>query len=505
MSLPSSTSIKQPQPHVHDVEDVDVITCKEQVNVSPPQPMEIRIKVVCTSLCRSDLSAWESQQVNVSPPQPMEIRIKVVCTSLCRIESVGEGVTECTQGDHVLTVFIGEYGKCRQCASGKTNICHLLGLERRGVMHCDQRTRFSINATGEPVYHYCAVSSFSEYTVVHSGCAVKISSLVPLEEVCLLSCGVAGGRVSSLADIAMRSHDTCIHMMYAYIYSSEGLGAASNIADISNGSSVVIFGLGTVGLSVSTGLPLYRYSRPCKNDSSSNAAYNSNNNGFVCDRFHRTDHWSTPTRSILSSFDHLLNPSAKAFGITEFIKPNDSKEPIQQVIKHMTGGGADYSFECIGDTGMVIGNYCIAGMLRWMGFDSYTWNAKVKPEITAHYGAFLTGRTLKGSLFGGWKPKTDLPSLVEMYTKKEIQVDEYLTHNLPFEDVNKAFNLMREGKCLRCRVGVHPAGDVEAPPTAIPPMPPVVLLHGHSSSSSSTTERESDRENEAASASASGE
>ncbi|KAM1098760.1 hypothetical protein ACFX19_016228 [Malus domestica] len=94
-------------------------------------------------------------------------------------------------------------------------------------MHCDQRTRFSINATGEPVYHYCAVSSFSEYTVVHSGCAVKISSLVPLEEVCLLSCGVAGG-----------------------------LGAASNIADISNGSSVVIFGLGTVGLSVSQGAKL---------------------------------------------------------------------------------------------------------------------------------------------------------------------------------------------------------------------------------------------------------
>ncbi|CAN6584698.1 unnamed protein product [Malus baccata var. baccata] len=422
MSLPSSTSIKQPQPHVHDVEDVDVITCKaavawgagrplviEQVNVSPPQPMEIRIKVVCTSLCRSDLSAWESQAIF-----PRIFGHEAT--------GVGEGVTECTQGYHVLTVFIGECGKCRQCASGKTKICHLLGLERRGVMHCDQRTRFSINATGD------------EYTVVHSGCAVKISSLVPLEEVCLLSCGVAGG-----------------------------LGAASNIADISNGSSVVIFGLGTVGLSVSQGAKLRGASQIIGVDTS------------------------------------------KAFGITEFIKPNDSNEPIQQVIKHMTGGGADYSFECVGDTGMVIGNYCIAGMLRWMGFDSYTWNAKVKPEITAHYGAFLTGRTLKGSLFGGWKPKTDLPSLVEMYTKKEIQVDEYLTHNLPFEDVNKAFNLMREGKCLRCRVGVHPAGDVEAPPTAIPPMPPVVLLHGHSSSSSSTTERESDRENEAASASASGE
>lgn len=72
-------------------------------------------------------------------------------------------------------------------------------------MHCDQRTRFSIN--GEPIYHYCAVSSFSEYTVVHSGCAVKISSVVPLEKVCLLSCGVAAGRVSN-HDIAIKSHDT---------------------------------------------------------------------------------------------------------------------------------------------------------------------------------------------------------------------------------------------------------------------------------------------------------
>ncbi|XP_070679976.1 alcohol dehydrogenase-like 6 isoform X1 [Malus domestica] len=388
MSLPTSTSIEQPQPRVHDV-DVDVITCKaaavawgagqplviEQVNVSPPQPMEIRIKVVCTSLCRSDLSAWESQTIF---PRIFGHEATGI------VESVGEGVTEFTQGDHVLTVFIGECGKCRQCASGKTNICQLLGLERRGLMHCDQRTRFSINATGEPVYHYCAVSSFSEYTVVHSGCAVKISSLVPMEKVCLLSCGVAAG-----------------------------LGAAWNVADISDGSSVVIFGLGTVGLSVAQGANLRGASQIIGVDTNPEKGEN-----------------------------------AKAFGITEFINPNDSKEPIQQVIKHLTGGGADYSFECIGDTGMV--TTALQACCDGWGLTVTLGVPKVKPEITAHYGAFLTGRTLKGSLFGGWKPKSDLPSLVEMYTKKEIQVDEYITHNLPFEDVNKAFNLMREGKCLRC-------------------------------------------------------
>ncbi|KAM1452588.1 hypothetical protein ACFX2I_039531 [Malus domestica] len=336
MSLPTSTSIEQPQPRVHDV-DVDVITCKaavawgagqplviEQVNVSPPRPMEIRIKVVCTSLCRSDLSAWESQTIF---PRIFGHEATGI------VESVGEGVTEFTQGDHVLTVFIGECGKCRQCASG---------------------------------------------------CAVKISSLVPMEKVCLLSCGVAAG-----------------------------LGAAWNVADISDGSSVVIFGLGTVGLSVAQGANLRGASQIIGVDTNPEKGEN-----------------------------------AKAFGITEFINPNDSKEPIQQVIKHLTGGGADYSFECIGDTGMV--TTALQACCDGWGLTVTLGVPKVKPEITAHYGAFLTGRTLKGSLFGGWKPKSDLPSLVEMYTKKEIQVDEYITHNLPFEDVNKAFNLMREGKCLRC-------------------------------------------------------
>ncbi|KAK5785026.1 hypothetical protein PVK06_039570 [Gossypium arboreum] len=71
-------------------------------------------------------------------------------------------------------------------------------------------------------------------------------------------------------------------------------------------------------------------------------------------------------------------------------------------------------------------------------------------EITSNYSAFLSGKTLKGSLFGGWKPKSDLLSLVNKYMNREIQVDEFITHNPPFEDINKAFTLMREGKCLQC-------------------------------------------------------
>lgn len=108
------------------------------------------------------------------------------------VESVGEGVDEFEVGDHVLTVFIGECKSCKHCLSGKSNMCQTLGLERRGLMHNDNKTRFSIK--GRPVYHYCAVSSFSEYTVVHSGCAVKISQTAPMDRICLLSCGVAAGK-----------------------------------------------------------------------------------------------------------------------------------------------------------------------------------------------------------------------------------------------------------------------------------------------------------------------
>ncbi|KAF8376913.1 hypothetical protein HHK36_030283 [Tetracentron sinense] len=189
-----------------------VITCKaavawgpgealvlEEVEVDPPKPMEIRIKVSFTSLCRSDITQWESKALAALFPRIFGHEASGI------VESIGEGVTEFKEGDHVLTLFTGECMTCRHCISDKSNMCQVLGLERSGVMHSDQKTRFSIK--GKPVYHYCAVSSFSEYTVVHSGCAVKISPIAPLEKICLLSCGVAAGKALPY-DIAIRS-DTC--------------------------------------------------------------------------------------------------------------------------------------------------------------------------------------------------------------------------------------------------------------------------------------------------------
>jgi len=231
----------------------------EEVEVAPPGPLEIRVKVVSTSVCRSDVSAWQSKAQPDLFPRIFGHEASGV------VEGVGEEVTEFQVGDHVLTVFIGECKSCKHCISGKSNMCQKLGLERKGVMHSDQKTRFSIK--GKPVYHYCAVSSFSEYTVVHSGCAVKVGLTVPMDRVCLLSCGV-----------------------------SAGLGAAWNVADVSEGSSVVIFGLGTVGLSVAQAAKLRGASKIIGVD-------------------------TNPEKQ----------EKGKAFGVTDFINPNELSEPVQQV------------------------------------------------------------------------------------------------------------------------------------------------------------------------------
>uniref|UniRef100_A0A7C9AKS5 S-(Hydroxymethyl)glutathione dehydrogenase n=1 Tax=Opuntia streptacantha TaxID=393608 RepID=A0A7C9AKS5_OPUST len=380
--MSSSTSAIEASPQAQ------VITCKaavawgpgeelviEEVELSPPQAMEIRIKVVCTSLCRSDLTAWQSQTTPIFPRIFGHEASGIV-------ESVGQGVTEFQKGDHVLTLFTGECMTCRHCTSSKSNMCQALGLEWKGVMHSDQRTRFSIK--GKPVYHYCAVSSFSEYTVVHSGCAVKVRPDAPLEKLCLFSCGVAAG-----------------------------LGAAWKVADISEKSTVVIFGLGTVGLSVAMGAKVRGAVQIIGVDTNS-------------EKFEK----------------------ARSLGVTKCVNPTEIDEPIQQIIRQMTSGGADYAFECVGSTEVVTS--AIQSCCEGWGLTVTLGVPKVKPEITAHYALFLSGRTLKGSLFGGWKPKSDIPNLVDMYVRKELNLDEFITHNLQFEDINKAFDLMIEGKCLRC-------------------------------------------------------
>ncbi|XP_028794522.1 alcohol dehydrogenase 1-like [Neltuma alba] len=353
----------------------------ERVEVAPPQAMEVRIKVKYTSLCHTDLYFWETKGQTPLFPRIFGHEAAGI------VESVGEGVTDVQAGDHVLPVFTGECGECAHCKSEESNMCDLLRIDpNRGVMLSDEKSRFSIN--GDPINHFLGTSTFSEYTVVHSGCLAKINPLAPMDKVCVLSCGI-----------------------------STGLGATLNVAKPKKGSSVAVFGLGPVGLAAAEGARIAGASRIIGID---------------------------------------LNPSrleaAKKFGVTEFINPKDYDKPVQEVIAEMTNGGVDRSLECTGNINTMISAFeCVHD----------GWGVAVLVGIPTKDAVFMTKpinvlseRTLKGTSFGNYKPRTDLPSIVDMYMSKKLELEKFITHRVPFSEINKAFELMIRGEGLRCVIDI---------------------------------------------------
>ncbi|WCJ24807.1 Alcohol dehydrogenase [Euphorbia peplus] len=199
----------------------------EEIQVDPPKSKEVRIKIICTSLCHSDVTMWKLK------PGPVSAFPRIFGhEAVGVVESVGEDVEEVTEGDTVLPVFAGECGECRDCKSTKSNICSKFPENPASFgMLRDGTSRFR-DIKGETLYHFFNVSSFSEYTVVDIANVVKISPEIPVDKACLLSCGV-----------------------------STGVGAAWKAAAVEEGSTVAIFGLGAVGLAVAEGARICRASK----------------------------------------------------------------------------------------------------------------------------------------------------------------------------------------------------------------------------------------------------
>ncbi|KAL4309446.1 hypothetical protein GQ457_01G028740 [Hibiscus cannabinus] len=354
----------------------------ETIEVAPPQKHEVRIKILFTALCHTDIYYWECKGYTPLFPRILGHEASGI------VESVGEGVTDLQPGDHVLPIFTGECKECKHCLSEESNnMCDLLRINcDRGVMLADGKTRFSIN--GQPIYHFVGTSTFSQYTVVHVGQVAKINPNAPLDKVCPISCGIC-----------------------------TGFGATVNVAKPKKGQTVAIFGLGAVGLAAAEGARVCGASRIIAVD---------------------------------------LNPKrfeeAKKFGITEFVNPNDYNKPVQEVIVEMTGGGVDRSVECTGSVQAMISAFeCVHD--GW-GVCVLVGVPKIDDAFKTHPMNLLSERTLKGAFYGNYKPRTDIPLVVDKYLNKELglDMDKFITHSVPFAEINKAFDLMLKGIGLRCMI-----------------------------------------------------
>jgi len=347
----------------------------EEVDLAPPKAGEVLVRIVATGVCHTDAFTLSG----ADPEGLFPVILGHEGGGI--VEEVGAGVTSVKAGDHVIPLYTPECGTCEFCLSGKTNLCQRIRTTQgKGVMP-DGTSRFSIK--GKPILHYMGTSTFSEHTVLPEISVAKINPTAPLDKVCLLGCGI-----------------------------TTGIGAVLNTAKVTPGSTVAVFGLGGIGLSVVQGAVIAKAARIIAVD---------------------------------------LNPSkwtmAKALGATDYVNPKDFDKPVQQVIVDLTNGGVDFSFECIGNVHVM--RSALECCHKGWGESVIIGVAGAGQEISTRPFQLVTGRVWRGSAFGGVKGRSQLPGYVDRYLSGEIKIDEMISEVLTLEKINDAFELMHEGKVIR--------------------------------------------------------
>lgn len=347
----------------------------EDVDVAGPKAGEVLVQIVATGVCHTDA-------YTLSGKDPEGIFPSILGHEGAGIvQEVGEGVTSLKPGDHVIPLYTAECRQCKFCLSGKTNLCQAVRATQGQGLMPDSTSRFSLN--GKLLHHYMGTSTFSEYTVVPEISLAKVSKEAPLDKICLLGCGV-----------------------------TTGIGAVLNTAKVEPGSTVAVFGLGGIGLSVIQGAVMAKAERIIAID-------------------------TNPAKETL----------ARQFGATDFINPKDYNNSIQEVIVELTDGGVDYSFECIGNVKVM--RSALECCHKGWGESIIIGVAGAGEEISTRPFQLVTGRVWKGSAFGGVKGRTELPGYVDRYMNGEIKIDEFVTHTMGLDEINTAFDLLHEGKSIR--------------------------------------------------------
>jgi S-(hydroxymethyl)glutathione dehydrogenase/alcohol dehydrogenase len=236
---------------------------------------------------------------------------------------------------------------------------------------------------GEKIHHYMGCSTFSNYTVLPEIALAKIRADAPFDKVCYIGCGV-----------------------------TTGIGAVINTARVEPGANVVVFGLGGIGLNVIQGARI-----------------------AGADRIIGVD--VNPARKAL----------AERFGMTHFVNPKEVEGDLVPYLVALTDGGADYSFECVGNVDLM--RQALECCHRGWGVSVIIGVAGAGQEIRTRPFQLVTGRVWKGTAFGGARGRSDVPKIVDWYMNGKINIDDLITHVMPLDDINRAFDLMHSGESIR--------------------------------------------------------
>ena len=361
--------------------------------------------------------AWEANKpltietIDIEGPKAGEVLVEVMATGVCHTDAYTLSGLD-SEGKFPAILGHEGAGIVREIGAGVTSVKpgdHVIPLytpECRNCKTClSQRSNLCtairatqgqglmpdstsrFSCTGNEVFHYMGCSTFSNFTVLPEIALAKVREDAPFDKICYIGCGV-----------------------------TTGIGAVVHTAKVWPGANVVVFGLGGIGLNVIQGARM-----------------------VGADKIIGVD----------------LNPArqeiARKFGMTHFVNPDVvGRERIVQAIVDLTGGGADFSFECIGNTTTM--RQALECCHRGWGESIVIGVAPSGAEISTRPFQLVTGRVWKGTAFGGARGRTDVPRIIDWYMDRRIEIDRMITHKLPLERINEAFELMHAGTSIRAVV-----------------------------------------------------
>jgi len=350
----------------------------------------------------------EIHEVDLDGPRAGEVLVEIMATGICHTDAYtlegkdSEGIFPSILGHEgagivreigpgVTSVAVGDHviplyiAECRTCPSCLSRKTNLCTAVRatQGKGVMPDGTS-RFSLGGETIAHYMGCSTFSNFTVMPEIALARVRKDAPFDKICYIGCGV-----------------------------TTGIGAAIWTAGIEPGATVAVFGLGGIGLNVIQGARM-----------------------------------AGAVQIVGIDLNPAKREMATRFGMTDFINPNEvGIDKVVEAVVEVTKGGADYTFDCTGNTAVM--RQALESAHRGWGTSVVIGVAESGKEISTRPFQLITGRTWKGTAFGGARGRTDVPRIVDWYMDGKIEIDPLITHTMPLEDINKAFDLMHAGESIR--------------------------------------------------------